>query len=101
MPKTESNAEVADRAMAALRAAGYQTRPANFEDLPEAVEMFNAAERELHGKDTFTLERYEQEWRIPGLNLETDTRVVFAPNGALVGLVEVWDVLNPPVHPWL
>ena len=101
MPKTESNAEVADRAMAALRAAGYQTRPANFEDLPEAVEMFNAAERELHGKDTFTLERYEQEWRIPGLNLETDTRVIFAPNGALVGLVEVWDVLNPPVHPWL
>jgi mycothiol synthase len=101
MSDIKFNAEMAEQAIAALHSAGFQTRPATFDDLPEAVEMFNAAERELHGNDIFTLERYEQEWRIPGLNLETDTRVVFAPNGDLVGLVEVWDVLNPPVHPWL
>jgi mycothiol synthase len=101
MSETKPNAKIADHALASLHAKGFKTRPATFEDLPEAVEMFNAAERELHGNDIFTLERYEQEWRIPGFNLQTDTRVVLSPNGDLVGLVEVWDVLNPPVHPWL
>ncbi len=93
--------QTADQRLSILHASGFHTRPGRFADLPDAVRMSNAAECDLHGSEAFTVERYEQEWRIPGLDLETDTRVVLTANGDIVGLVEVWDIHNPPVHPWI
>jgi mycothiol synthase len=84
-----------------LEEQGYVVRPARLDDLPQALMMFNAAEAELIGAPMYSLERYEQEWRYPGFDLETDTRLVLAPDGKPVGCVEVWTLLDPPVHPWI
>ena len=63
--------------------------------------MFNAAEVELVGAGTITVERYRKEWMYPGFNLDQDTRIVLAPDGSPVGLAEVWTLNDPPVHPWM
>jgi mycothiol synthase len=77
---------------------GYVMRPATIGDLKEAVEMFNAASRALIGVDEFTYEEYLPEWRTPGFNLETDTRLVLTGEGKIVGCYELWDVNDPPVR---
>jgi GNAT superfamily N-acetyltransferase len=84
-----------------LRETGFEVRPARFDDLPRLVEMFNAAEIELTGTGGITAERYTQEWKYPGFNLDEDTRAVFSPDGSPVGCAEVWTLLDPPVHPWM
>ncbi len=74
---------------------GYGLRGATLDDLPEAVEMFNAYSRELIGTDEFTFENYEREWQIPLLNLPEDVHVVISPEGRIVGCMEVWDLFEP------
>lgn len=81
--------------------SGYTVRPARMDDLPEAVPMFNAAEAETTGNAGYTVERYAGEWRETGINLDTQTRLVRAPGGQVVGCVEVWDHFNPPARPWI
>ncbi len=80
---------------------GYKVRPARYDDLPQAVPMFNAAERELIGAGDITVERYIEEWRQTGIDLDTSTRIVFSPQGNVVGCVELWDHFNPPARPWI
>ena len=75
--------------------AGYLLRGATLDDLPEAVAMFNACSRQLIGADEFTLENYQREWQIPLLNLSEDVQAVIAPDGQLVGCMEVWDLFDP------
>ncbi len=74
---------------------GYTLRGATLNDLPEAVEMFNACSRQLTGTDEVTLENYQLEWEIPALNLPEDVKVVIAPDGKLVGCQELWDLFDP------
>lgn len=78
----------------------YTMRPTTMDDLDTAVALFNTCSIEEIGRPF--VERYyiENEWTSPDLNLETDTRVVIAPDGALVGYIEVWD-RAPHVHPWV
>ena len=90
-----------DESFRQLAEAGYQVRPARFEDLPQLVPMFNAAEAELNGAGDWTVERYRKEWQESGIDLEASTRVVVAPDGSMVGCVELWDHFNPPVGPWI
>jgi mycothiol synthase len=85
----------------ALEEEGYSVRPACLEDLPAAVPMFNAAEYELNGGGDYTVERYTQEWKQTGIDLEQSTRIVFSPDGEVVGCVELWDHFNPPARPWI
>jgi mycothiol synthase len=80
---------------------GFKVRPATMDDLEESVAMFNAHARALTGEDEFTVEDYRPEWESPGFDIEASTRVVLSPEGEIVGCVEVWDIVNPPVHPWL
>ena len=74
---------------------GYGMRGVTLDDLPEAVEMFSACSRKLIGTAEVTLERMRHEWEIPILNLAEDRQVVIAPNGQLVGYMEVWDLFDP------
>jgi len=78
--------------------AGYTARPARMEDLEASVTLMNAAFRDLQGTDPFTPADIGREWRIPGFNLETDTRLIIAPDGELAGYYEVWDLLRPSVR---
>lgn len=84
-----------------LIADGYQVRPASFDDLPEAVAMFNAAEMERTGAGDWTIDYMHKSWAHPGYELATSTRLVTAPDGSVVGFVELWDVIDPPATPWI
>ena len=72
--------------------SGYTARPATLADLPAAVALFNAASRELLGADTHTEDGWSREWQMPGFKLATDTQVVEAADGSLVGFAEVLDM---------
>lgn len=77
--------------------SGYHARPARMEDLEATVCMFNADALHQIGIEKFRVQDTGGEWRTPGFNLETDTRVVLAPDGQIVGYYEVWDILQPHV----
>jgi mycothiol synthase len=74
---------------------GYTMRGATLDDLPEAVDMFNACSRQLIGTAEVTLEGYRREWEIPRLNLPEDVKIVVAPDGSIAGCQEVWDLYDP------
>jgi len=74
---------------------GYTLRGAALDDLPEAVEMFNACSRKLIGADEVTLESYRREWEIPLLNLPEDVKVVIAPDGSIAACQELWNLFDP------
>jgi mycothiol synthase len=90
LEKVESHEELAVQ--------GMTLRAARTDDIEAAVDLFNAAAESLIGvADKFSVEDNQQEWSTPGFNLETDTRVVVAPDGSLVGYYEVWDIDDPHV----
>jgi mycothiol synthase len=59
------------------------------------VAMSNACSKHLTGVESFTVAGLDREWRIPGFNLETDARLVVAPDGLVVAYYEVWDPDDP------
>lgn len=82
---------------------GYTLRGATLDDLPEAVEMFNAVSQQTLGINEFSLETYRPEWTAPNLNLPEYVKVVQALDGRIVGCVEVWDLFEPHtrVNAWI
>lgn len=78
--------------------AGYLSRPARMDDLEAVIETVNAATRDLIGADKYTLSDYQIEWKLPAFNLETDTRLVIAPDGQVAGIYEFWDLIEPHVR---
>ena len=81
---------------------GFTIRAAILEDLKPALDLFNRWSRSVIHEDELTdVVALHTEWVSPGFNLAEDTRVVLAPNGELVGYVEVWTTAKPPVHPWI
>jgi len=77
---------------------GYTSRPATMEDAEPAVTLFNACSNELVGETPHDADEQRVEWRTPRFELDRDTRVVCAPDGALVGYAEVWDTDEPHVR---
>ncbi len=80
---------------------GLNVRPATLDDLEKAVTMFNRCSQEMIGIDEFTPANYRREWQAPGFDLERDTRLVLSGDNTIVGCVEVWADIDPPVHPWV
>jgi mycothiol synthase len=77
---------------------GYQVRPATFDDLEAAVALFNTESKHLIDVEMYDLADVRQEWHSPGFNLDTDIRVVIAPDQNLVGYMEVWDTSEPHIQ---
>lgn len=75
---------------------GYQSRPACMGDLEATVEMFNADAQHIVGVDKFILNEIGNEWKSPGFNLDTDTRIVISEAGQVAGFYKVLD-LKPHV----
>jgi ribosomal protein S18 acetylase RimI-like enzyme len=82
----------------ALLPYGYTSRGASINDLDDAVALFNACSRFFYGKDEFNAIDYRLEWEAPGLDLSDAVRLVFAPDGLLVGCMEFWDLTEPHVR---
>lgn len=84
-----------------IEGKGFIVRPARIEDIEEAVDMFNRCSQEMIGRTEFTPAEYRRDWQAPGFDLEKDTRVVLSYDKKIVGCVEVWSLLDPPVHPFV
>lgn len=70
--------------------ASFSVRPATPGDSGIATDLFNRCSLEQLGHTEFTAEDLDHEWQSPGFDLAQDTRLVFAPDGTLVGYVELW-----------
>jgi mycothiol synthase len=79
---------------------GFTVRPAKMEDLPVATDLFNACSLSTIGVHAFQDDETRIIWETPGFNMESDTRIILSPQGDLVGYIDVWDLSEPPVHPW-
>ena len=91
-------AEVAEEQ---LLPAGFTVRPATMDDVDAAVSIMNACSQAAFGRDEHDADDVKMEWSQEKFNLETNTRLVFSPNGEPAGYVEVWDISSVPVHPWV
>ena len=77
----------------------YTLRPATMADVEETNALFNAAGQKLIGvADKFDSDELRREWKTPGYNLETDSRLAIAPDGKIVGFIEFWDPSDPHVR---
>ena len=82
--------------------AGFTARGAIMEDLEPSVQLFNRWSRAVIGRDEFAnTDSIRSEWQAPGVDIAEDVRHIFAPNGELIGHVEVWTNSTPLVHPEL
>lgn len=88
--------------MQEVRNLGYTVRPATKDDIEQAVALFNLCTQETQGTNGTDVDHVRTEWGTPNFNLETDTRLVFAPDQTLVGYIEFWDTEEPHVklHCW-
>jgi mycothiol synthase len=82
--------------------AGFSARGATMDDLESSMALFNRWSRSIIGRDEFAnTTSIREEWQAPGVNIAEDVRHIFAPNGELIGHVEVWTNAKPLVHPEL
>ena len=81
---------------------GFTERGATLNDLDEAINLMNLWAQNVLGEDEI-LDKDDllNDMKIPGFKPEDNLRVVFAPNGEMVGYIEVWTTSKPPVHPWV
>jgi len=73
------------------------TRPATPQDAELVSLLINDRIDALRGRRPETAARVRRRWRHPQFDLLTDSRLVFAPDGALVGYAHIRDVKDPPV----
>jgi ribosomal protein S18 acetylase RimI-like enzyme len=79
----------------------YQSRMAGLEDLPAIHGLEKKKSLHYNGTPGMTLERLRNEYQIPGFDPSASVQLVEDGDGHLVGLVEVWDESDPPVHPYI
>jgi len=95
------NTKIREETIAGLP-QGFISRGATLDDVRPALELFNQWSRSVIHEDEITDEvSIRTEWVSPGFDPAEDIRLVFAPDGEMVGYVEVWTTNKPPVHPWI
>jgi len=80
---------------------GFTIRPATLEDIPAVVAVSNIFSKQYLDVEDFSINDTKTEWGEPNFSPQDDVRLVFSPEGMLVGYIEVWTTSNPPVHPWI
>jgi GNAT superfamily N-acetyltransferase len=81
---------------------GFSIRPGTLDDYKIVFDLLNVSATHLTGAiDLTDPELVRNDWQDPKFDMEKSTRMIFAPDGTLVGVLEVWDTGNPPVHPWI
>jgi mycothiol synthase len=74
---------------------GFVLRPATMEDAPGVLEIMRACDIAVTGESEEALDDIITEWQIPGVNMETDLRVISAADGRLVAYGIVLDNFRP------
>ena len=81
---------------------GFTARGGTMEDLESAAALFNRWSHTVIGRDEIaSADIIRNDLQSPGFDLQEDIRLVFAPDGDLIGYVEAWTTTKPPVHPWI
>jgi mycothiol synthase len=81
---------------------GFTARGARLDDVEPALTLFNRWSHSVIGRDEIIVaDAIRNDWVSPGFDPMEDIRLVFAPNGQMVGYTEVWTTSKPPVHPWM
>jgi GNAT superfamily N-acetyltransferase len=81
---------------------GFTIRGAELNDVDAALKLFNAwSQTIIHEDDIVDAGAIRNEWISPGFDPARDIRLVFSPEGMMVGYIEVWTTAKPPVHPWI
>ena len=81
---------------------GFTVRGARLEDVEPALKLYNSWSQSVIQEDEITdAQAIRNEWVSPGFDPNEDICLVFAPNGEMVGYIEVWTTAKPPVHPWI
>lgn len=81
---------------------GFTVRGATLNDVDASLELYNLWSQSVIGEDDINdAAAIRNEWVSPGFDPAEDIRLVFAPDGTLVGYIEVWTTAKPPVHPWI
>lgn len=95
------NTNLQDQTTTALP-TGFTARGAVLSDMEAALVLFNRwSQAVIHADDITDAEAIRNEWKAPNFDPSRDIRLVFAPNGQMVGYIEVWTTAKPPVHPWI
>ena len=76
---------------------GFTSRSATTDDAERVAALWNDRMEATRGERPSTPERVLRNWDHPQFDLSTDSRLVFAPDGALIGYAHVRDVKDPPV----
>jgi len=76
---------------------GFTTRPATMEDADLVADLWNERSEAVRNERPSTREDALSRWNHPKFDLETDSRLIFAPDGALIGYAHIRDVKDPPV----
>jgi len=81
---------------------GFTVRDGMLDDVQACMDLGNLWSRSVIGQDELVnVDDLRQNWNSPNFNPADDVRLVYAPDGTLVGEAEVWAMAKPPVHPWL
>ncbi len=74
---------------------GYSVRTATMDDASTVHGLIAACDIAVVGQTDLTAEELAQDWKEPGTNLATDTQLVFAADGRLVGYAVIADHFRP------
>ncbi len=77
---------------------GYTDRPARLDDAEAVCALCNAWSTKMRGVRTHDAGELRVDWRAPGFDLETDSRLVFDAKGSLAAYASVWDDEDPHVR---
>ncbi|HZJ22914.1 MAG TPA: GNAT family N-acetyltransferase [Anaerolineales bacterium] len=81
---------------------GFTVRGATLDDVEPALALYNRwAQSVIHEDEITDIQAVRNEWVSPGFVPMEDIHLVFAPDGEMVGYMEVWTTAKPPVHPWI
>ncbi|MGB1287440.1 MAG: GNAT family N-acetyltransferase [Aggregatilineales bacterium] len=81
---------------------GYTTRPIQFDDASEIATMLEIATHAAGDTSAqFNPEQLRKEWEQEDFSLNDSTLAVLSPAGSIIATATLWDIANPPVHPWL
>jgi len=78
---------------------GFIFRPGTQADVPAMADLLNLYWEPLLGVRKVTPADLDISLNLPGFSLADSVRFIQSPQGQLVGVISVFDVDNPPIHP--
>ncbi|MCL4254903.1 MAG: GNAT family N-acetyltransferase, partial [Anaerolineae bacterium] len=79
----------------------FTIRHAELDDIEIFYQLVKTSDSEFYGYTSTTRDELLAEWQAPEFDIARDTRLVFAPNGTLIGFSILFENKEMPVRPYL